>query len=69
MPDRIDPRPAGEPTRPDVRVESDHATRSADALLALVVARDPSFVVSAEIHDAAVALIHALAGALARVRV
>lgn len=66
MPHPNDSRPAEEPTRPDVRAESDHAHRAADALLAMVISRDPEFSVNNEIHGAAVALIHALAAALAR---
>ena len=68
MPNDNDPRPAEELTRPDVRAESDHAIRAADALLALVAVRDPGLVVTGEMRDASVALVHALAAALARAR-
>jgi hypothetical protein len=51
-------------SRPDERPELDHAAAAADHLLALVVATDPSFQVSAEMHDATVALVHAVVSAL-----
>lgn len=55
-------------SRPDVRREAELAERAADALLALVICRDPDFSLSIEARDAAVALMHALAAALARAR-
>ena len=42
----------------------DHAAVAADHMLALVVAADPTFQVTAERHDAAVALVEAIVAAL-----
>src|SRR5690348_1595866 len=45
-----------------------HASAAAEHLLTLVVATDPSFRVTAEMHDAATALVHAVAAALCSTR-
>jgi hypothetical protein len=42
------------------------ATLAAECILAMVVARDPNFPVSPVMHDATVALVHAVVSALAR---
>ena len=48
----------------DERRELDHAAAAADHVLALVVAADPTFRVTAEQHDAMVALLEAIVSAL-----
>ena len=42
----------------------DHAVAAADHMLALVIAADPTFQVTAERHGAAVALVEAIVAAL-----
>ena len=50
------------------RHELDHAAAAADHLLALVVATDRTFRVTADRHDAAVALVQTIAAALCSTR-
>ena len=64
MPNSNDPRPDEHPDR--ARVDAAIASAAADALLTLVERRDPSFTATAEHHDAAAALVLALATAIAR---
>jgi hypothetical protein len=52
------------PGAPDL----DHATAAADRMLALVVVADPTFQVTAERHDATVALVEAIVAALSSTR-
>jgi hypothetical protein len=57
--DRTQQRPATDQSEPG------NASRVANHLLALVATRDPQFRPTPELHDAATALVHALAAALA----
>ena len=52
----------------DERHELDHAAASAEHPLALVVATDPTFRMTAERHGAAVALVQAIVAALCSTR-
>jgi hypothetical protein len=45
-------------------LQVEHASRAADHILALVVARGPTYGVTPELHDATVELVHAVVAAL-----
>jgi hypothetical protein len=49
---------------PDKRPELDHAGRAADLILAMVVARRPSYPVTPEAHDTLVLLVEAVVAAI-----
>ena len=61
MPDRTEIDPQNPQNSPWLL---DHAGHAADHMLALVVAADPTFQVTAERHGAAVALVEAIVAAL-----
>ena len=61
MPDRTEIDPQNPQNSPWLL---DHAGHAADHMRALVVGADPTFQVTAERHDAAVALVEAIVAAL-----